>query len=76
MSKMRITVDNRSPSEVLMDALSLVEGAKDVIIIISKDDCITAKTTVNHQDLKWLLDQMSYLVVADEFGHLDRESSL
>ena len=74
--KMRIAKSDLTPTEILMSALEQVDSAEGVVIIIQKEDSISVKSSYEHKDLKWTLDQVQYLVMADEFGHLDREPSI
>ena len=71
--RMKIIRDEGTPTEVLMDALSRVEGATKVLILIEKEESLVCKTNCTHQEIKWLLDQAQFITVADMFGMLDRE---
>lgn len=75
MNGMKIVKDEGTPSEILMAALERVEGANELVILISKDDALICKTNVTHDRLKWLLDQAQFVTMADTFGMLDREGA-
>jgi hypothetical protein len=64
-----LNLDEKSPSDVLMAALAVVEKATRVIIIIENEDHITIKTSCHtYQETKWALDQATHAVMNELFG--------
>jgi len=62
-----INTEDRPSSEVLMEALEMVEGADHVIIVLSKQDSITIKTNCDYRELHWLLSQSTHATLNDLF---------
>ena len=63
-----INTEDRPTTEILMDAISSVEGADKVVILLERDDSITVKTNCSYKDLKWLLDQASHVAMCELYG--------
>jgi hypothetical protein len=64
-----INTEDRPALEVLMEAVSMVDDAKLVAIIIEKEDSISVKTNCSYKELKWMLDQAAHATMCELFGH-------
>lgn len=67
----QIRTDDREPTEVLVDALENVEGAKKVAIILQADEHLIIKTNCSLQELHWLLAQGTHCTLTDLFSPED-----
>jgi hypothetical protein len=63
-----INTDDRPSAEVLMESLTIVDGAKRVVILVERDDAICVKTNCSYRDLKWVLDQAVFATMNELFG--------
>jgi hypothetical protein len=69
-----IDTSDKSPTDVLMQALSAVEKARRVVIVLEHEDAVAVKTNCSYKELKWLLDQASFVTMVDLFNiKLSRE---
>jgi hypothetical protein len=65
---MKFERDEHSPQEILMNALPEIDGAKGIAILIDKGDTFLCRSNMEYKELKWVLDQAQFMMMAYLFG--------
>jgi hypothetical protein len=56
-----------TPSEILVKAMEVIEGATHVIVIVSAPNKISVRSNCDHKELHFLLSQSQYSTMKDIF---------
>ena len=56
-----------TPSEILMKAMEVIDGATHVVVIVSAPNKLSVRSNCDHKELHFLLSQAQYTTMKDLF---------